>query len=173
MRAWIRLRRWIRHWLTPPLLLRRTFPPAMLHRLGAAIAAAEAGHSGEIRFAVEAALPWSYLRRNLHARDRAWMVFSKLRVWDTEHNNGVLLYVELADRAVEIVVDRGIAQRVPKADWQAVCHHVRERFRAGRFEDGVADAVRQIGAKLAANFPLQAGEARSNELPDDPVVLRE
>jgi uncharacterized membrane protein len=165
------LARWIRHLAITPGRLRRAFPPAALERIQQAIAATEAQHSGEIRFAVESALPWSYLRRDAPVRQRAMMVFSKLRVWDTEQNNGVLLYVELADRSVEIVADRGIAQRVPAAEWDAIVAAVRERFRAGAFEDGAIAGVQRIGALLAQHYPLAPGAVNPNELPDRPALL--
>jgi len=151
--------------------LRRAFPRPALERIGHAITQAEAQHSGEIRFALEAALPWSYLRRNAPVRQRALMVFSKLRVWDTEHNNGVLLYVELADRAVEIVADRGIAGKVATAEWEEICRTLRDHFRNGAYESGAIAAIEAIGAKLAQHFPLAPGSERPNELPDRPVEL--
>jgi uncharacterized membrane protein len=126
------LRRLIRHLASTPHGLRRALPATALEQIARAIHQAEAGHQGEIRFVIEAALPWSYLRRNARPRERALMMFSKLRVWDTEHNNGALLYVNLADRAVEIVADRGIAAKVPQATWQAICHAARDDFRRGR-----------------------------------------
>jgi uncharacterized membrane protein len=165
------LARWFKHASITPGAVRRAFPDAALTRIGAAIAATEATHSGEIRFAVEAAMPWSYLKRDAPVRQRAAMVFSKLRVWDTEHNNGVLIYVELADRGIEIIADRGIARHVPHAQWQAIGQGMRDAFRAGRFEAGVIAAVEQAGALLAQHFPLAAGERNPNELPDKPVVL--
>jgi uncharacterized membrane protein len=165
-------RRVLRHLVSTPHALRRTLlPPASLERIAQAIHEAEAGHQGEIRFAIEAALPWSYLRRNARPRERALMLFSKLRVWDTEHNNGVLLYVNLADRAVEIVADRGIAAKVPRAQWQAICHAARDHFRRSQREAGILAAIQAIGAVLAEHFPLAPGESRSNELPDQPVLL--
>jgi uncharacterized membrane protein len=170
--AWkVRLRRVLRHLASTPHALRRALPPAALDGIAQAIRRAEAGHQGDIRFAIEAALPWSYLRRNAPPRERAWMVFSKLRVWDTEHNNGVLLYVNLADRAVEIVADRGIAARVARPAWQAICHAARDRFREGRIETGALTAIEAIGAVLAEHFPLAPGQSRANELPDRPVIL--
>jgi uncharacterized membrane protein len=171
MHAHVSPRRLIRHLASAPYRLRRALPPAVLERIAQAIHQAEAGHQGEIRFAIEARLPWSYLRRNAGARERALMMFSKLRVWDTEHNNGVLLYVNLADRAVEIVADRGIAARVPRATWQAICHTARDHFRHGRIEAGAAAAIQAIGAVLAEHFPLPPDQSRGNELPDRPVVL--
>lgn len=161
----------LRHVLTTPLTVRRAFGAPALARIARAIAASEATHSGEIRFAVEAGLPWSYLRRNAPVRQRAEMVFSKLRVWDTEHNNGVLIYVELADRGIEIVADRGIARQVPSAQWEAIGNAMREHFRRRAFEAGVIVAVEQVGQHLAAHFPLAAGESNPNELGNQPVVL--
>jgi uncharacterized membrane protein len=165
------LRRLVRHLASTPHGLRRALPSAALERIAQAIHAAESGHQGEIRFVIEHALPWSYLHRNARPRERALMMFSKLRVWDTEHNNGVLLYVDLADRAVEIIADRGIAAKVPRATWQAICHAARDHFREGRLEAGAVGAIEAIGAVLAEHFPLAPGETRGNELPDQPVVL--
>ena len=163
--------RWFRHALSTPLAVRRAFPAAALARIEQAIAAAEEGHSGEIRFAVEAALPWSYLRRGAPARERALMVFAKLRVWDTELNNGVLIYVELADRSIEIVADRGIARHVPDSAWQDLAVKMRERFRAGAFEEGVTLAVEAVAQRLRQHFPLAEGARNPDELSNRPAVL--
>jgi uncharacterized membrane protein len=163
--------RWIRHWFTTPRRVHRALPPESLDRIRAAIAHTETKHTGEIRFAVEASLPWSYLRRNAPVRQRATMVFSKLRVWDTEANNGVLLYVDLADRVIEIVADRGIARRVPRHEWEAICNSVREHFRRDAFEAGVIAGVEAIGVLLTQHFPLAPGEINPNELSDKPAVL--
>jgi uncharacterized membrane protein len=171
MRVKISARRVLRHLLSLPDSVRRALPAASLDRIAQAIHQAEAGHQGEIRFAIEARLPWSYLRRNARVRERALMVFSKLRVWDTEHNNGVLLYLNLADRAVEIVADRGIAAHVQRGQWQAICHLAREHFRQGRIEAGAIAAIEAIGAVLAEHFPLAPGQKRGNELPDQPAIL--
>lgn len=161
----------LRHWMTTPGAVRRAFPEEVLVRVRQAIAESEKSHSGEIRFAVEAALPMSYLRRDAPARERAEMMFSKLRVWDTEQNNGVLLYVELADHTIEIVVDRGIAGHVAAAEWTSIAAMMRDRFRAGEFEAGALAGVGAVGALLARHYPLAAGERNPNELPDHPVVL--
>jgi uncharacterized membrane protein len=166
------LARWLRHAFTTPLVVRRAFPEAALTRIEQAIDASERAHSGEIRFAIEAALPWSYLRRDAPARQRATMVFAKLRVWDTEHNNGVLIYVELADRSIEIVADRGIARYVQQAQWDAICTAMREQFRAGRFEQGALEAIQAVGQLLATHFPLTEGQRSPDELPDRPAILR-
>src|SRR5512144_2813192 len=120
--------RWLRHWFKTPYAVRRAFSEPALERIQQAIADSERTHSGEIRFAVGAALPWSNLKRDAPARQRAAMVFAKLRVWDTEQNNGVLIYVELADRSIEIVADRGVARSVSRARWEAVCTETRDHF---------------------------------------------
>jgi uncharacterized membrane protein len=143
----------------------------VLTRIREAIAASEAAHSGEIRFAVEATMPWSYLRRDAPVRERALMIFSKLRVWDTALNNGVLIYIELADHQIEIVADRGIGPRVEPEEWSAIAAAMRDRFRAGEFEAGAIAGVQAVGALLARHFPLADGERNPDELPDQPVVL--
>ena len=165
------VKRIIRHTLKTPQSVNRAFPPSVLRRIADAITEGERMHSGEIRFAIEAALPWSYLRRNAPARQRAEMVFAKLRVWDTEDNNGVLIYVELADHRIEIVADRGIARHVPDARWQEVSMMMRERFHAGEFEAGSIAAVRAVSALLAERFRLPDGAVNPNQLPDAPTVL--
>ena len=167
----MKISRWLRHGLTTPLAVRRAFPPDAMARIERAIAAAEQGHSGEIRFAVEASLPWSYLRRDAAARERALMVFAKLRVWDTENNNGVLVYVELADRSIEIVADRGIAAFVTPAQWQAISAEMREPFRAGQYEAGTVAAIDAVAALLRAHFPLADGARNPNELTNRPALL--
>ncbi len=166
-----RLRRWLDHGLMTPVAVRRAFARSTLTAIGRAIGEAEQGHSGEIRFVIEGALPWHLLRGNSPVRHRAIALFSNLRVWDTEHNNGVLVYVELADRAVEVIADRGIARLVPERDWDRICLQLRESFAAGRYESGAIEAVRAVGALLQAHFPLQPGERRVNELPDRPIRM--
>ena len=134
---------------------------------------AEALHRGEIRFAIETALPPLAVLRGVPAHERAVELFAHLRVWDTAHNNGVLVYVQLADRHVEIVADRGLTGRVSDADWAAVCRLMEQHFAAGRFEAGAVAGVEAIGALLAAHFPAgAAGDlAAANELPDRPALL--
>jgi uncharacterized membrane protein len=144
----------------------RALPPAVLERLEARVAGSERRHSGEIRVCVESGLPLSYLWRRATPRDRAITMFGKLRVWDTEHNNGVLIYLLLAEHAIEIVADRGLARRVPAEHWQRVIGAMRGAFRGGRFEEGLAMAIDAVDAMLAEHFPLAAGEANPNELPD-------
>jgi uncharacterized membrane protein len=150
---------------------RRALDDAALQRLSAQVAASEQHHSGEIRVSVEAGLPVSYLLRGLQARDRAVMLFSKLRVWDTEHNNGVLIYLLLAEQAIEIVADRGLTRHVPQAQWDALVDGMRAAFAQRRFETGLAAAVAAVDSLLRQHFPLAPGEVNPNELPDD-VDLR-
>lgn len=141
-----------------------------LERLEQRVAASETRHSGEIRICIEAGLPLSYLWRGAPPRERAVTVFGKLRVWDTEHNNGVLIYVLLAEHAIEIVADRGVDRHVGGARWHGILGTMREAFRAGRFEDGLNQAVDAVGALLLQHYPLAEGQANPNELPDRPVM---
>lgn len=134
-----------------------------------AIRASEATHRGQIRFAVEAALDLVPLLQNQAARGRAIDVFSFLRVWDTEHNNGVLIYLLLADRDVEIVADRGVSRLVAPEEWERICREMERAFRDGRFEAGVLAGVRAVSGHLVRHYPGE-GKGR-NELPDAPVVL--
>jgi uncharacterized membrane protein len=167
------------HWL-PRLLKHRLFDegdarralgPAALGHIKARVAASEARHSGQIRVCIEAGLPFSYLRHRATARDRAVAMFGKLRVWDTEHNNGVLIYLLLAEHAIEIVADRGIDARVDDAQWAALAQRMGAAFREQRFEDGLTLALEEVSALLVSHFPLAEGQADRNELPDAPVVL--
>jgi uncharacterized membrane protein len=135
------IRRISRHLLEHRWRERRIFTPKVLARIEAAIKAGEATHAGQIRFVVEGALDGKPLFRNQPARERAIDVFSRLRVWDTEHNNGVLIYLLLADRDVEIVADRGINAKVGTAGWEKICTDMEKEFRAGLFEHGVIKGI--------------------------------
>ncbi|TAM11602.1 MAG: hypothetical protein EPN72_10930 [Nevskiaceae bacterium] len=161
----------LRHVFSGNRALRRDFPRATLAAIETAIAAAEARHAGEIRFAIEPALTPRQIRAGVTARARALEVFSHLGVWDTEHNNGVLIYLLLADRAVEIVADRGVAGgRVQVGEWPAVARRMEQRFRAGDFRGGCVAGIEGVADVLARHPPgvRKAG----NELPDAPVILR-
>jgi uncharacterized membrane protein len=149
--------------------MRRVFPRAALDNIEHTIAEAEQTHAGQIRFAVEAALDIKPLLAGQTARERAIEIFSILRVWDTEHNNGVLIYLLLADRDVEIVADRGIHIRLGPAVWEEVCHDMENAFRQGKFEEGVIAGIRRVGAHLTKYYP-QTG-TKINELPDQPVLI--
>jgi uncharacterized membrane protein len=165
-----RLRRIARHLWLDESDTRRALPVPALARLQARVAHSEQRHSGEIRVVVEAALPLSYLWRGLGARDRAIMQFSKLRVWDTEANNGVLIYLLLADRAIEIVADRGLGEHIDPTGWRGIVGSMRTHFRAGRIELGLDEAIDAVDALLVKRFPRMAGDADRNELPDAPLL---
>ncbi len=165
----MRFQRLCRHLATRHAHLRRAFPERSLTRIEEAIKASEQSHAGEIRFVVEAALDVPALLNDQAPRERALEVFSQLRVWDTEHNNGVLVYLLLADRDVEIVADRGIAARLPPSAWEDICRDMEAAFREGRYEAGVVNGIAAIGRHLAASFPVN-GVAR-NELDDRPRLL--
>ncbi|RZI95960.1 MAG: TPM domain-containing protein [Rubrivivax sp.] len=161
----------MRHRLWDESDARRALPEDALARLQQRVAASEARHSGEIRVCVEASLPLSYLWRDAPARERAVTMFAKLRVWDTEHNNGVLIYLLLAEHRIEIVADRALARRVDQANWQPLVDAMGQAFRAGRFEPGLNDAIDAVDGLLAQHFPRGAGaEPRLNELPDEPLL---
>lgn len=150
---------------------RRLFPRESLRRIAAAIAASEARHTGEIRFAVESALHPRAVLAGMQARDRACEVFAQLRVWDTRANNGVLLYLLLAEHRIEIVADRGFDGRVGAGHWREVCRLMEERLKAGEPEAAVLRGVEALSALLERHFPRQAGQAGVNELPDEPHLL--
>jgi uncharacterized membrane protein len=171
MALFARLARLWRHRWTDEADVRRALPADLLDRLTRRVSASERRHTGEIRLCVEAGLPLSYLWRDAPARERAIMLFGKLRVWDTEHNNGVLIYLLLAEHAIEIVADRGIDARVDAAQWAALAQRMGAAFREGRFEDGLTQALEEVSALLVAHFPLAEGQPDRNELPDAPVVL--
>jgi uncharacterized membrane protein len=150
--------------------VRRALDTKALQQLENRVTASEKRHSGEVRMCVEAGLPWSYLWKNLTARDRAIAMFGKLRVWDTERNNGVLIYLLLADHAIEIVADRGLNAHVSAEQWQTIVASMREAFRTGRFEQGLNAAVDAVDALLEKHFAAQAGDVNLNELPNRPWV---
>ncbi len=163
-----RLWRILKHrWLDDRDALRALGADA-LERLARRVEASERRHTGEIRVCVEAGLPFSYLWRGATARERAVQMFGKLRVWDTEHNNGVLIYLLLAEHRIEIIADRGLARRVPQSTWDDIVQGMSGAFRAGRFEEGLNAAVDAVTALLVQHFPAAAGAANPNELPDAP-----
>jgi len=147
---------------------RRALNAQAVERLRERVAASERMHSGEIRVCVEAGLPLSYLWRGLSARDRAITMFGKLRVWDTAANNGVLIYLLLAEHAIEIVADRGLSQHVPAERWTQIVAGMRGAFRAGRYEQGLQEAVETVDALLREHFAVVPGTPNVNELPDAP-----
>ncbi|MEY4863519.1 MAG: hypothetical protein RLZ51_1614 [Pseudomonadota bacterium] len=168
-------RRWWRHLLMTPWQVHHSFDAAALQAIQTAITQSETHHSAEIRFAVEAVLTPAELWAGLSARDRAWQVFAEQGIWNTEHNNGVLIYLLWADRAVEIVVDRGAHRAVPESTWSEACLSIREALRAGRGAAGVIAAIEQMSVALGQAFPARPeGNTIDNpdELPNAPIVLR-
>lgn len=161
--------RFSRHLFSGPWRVRQLFSAAALRNIEAEIRHNEATHTGEIRFAVEAALHPFELLAGKTPRQRAIELFAAMNVWDTEENNGVLVYLLLADHDVEIVADRGIDHKVGVAGWEAICHAMEAAFRRGDFEDGTLMGIRQIGKVLQEHYP--ADGANKNELPDAPLVL--
>src|SRR6266566_5175090 len=162
------IRRIGRHLLEYRWRVRRIFPPQVLSAIEQAIRAGEATHSGQVRFVVEGALDGAPLFRDQSARERALDIFSQLRIWDTAHNNGVLIYLLLADRNVEIIADRGIDAKVGAAGWENICKQMEADFRAGNFEGGAIKGIEAVSRELAKHFP---GAGGPNELPDAPVVM--
>ncbi|MBL8503894.1 MAG: TPM domain-containing protein [Rhodocyclaceae bacterium] len=163
------LKRILRHLFLPQWSIGLAFPKGTLQAIEQAIAASEKNHDAELRFAVEAGLPLAALTRGQTSRQRAVEVFSQLRVWDTAHNSGVLVYVQLIDRKVEILADRGINALVPQSEWDAICRRLEQRYRKGEFEQGTLAAIAAITEHLARHFP--PGEANPDELPNRPVTL--
>jgi uncharacterized membrane protein len=151
----------------------RLFPPVTLRRLELATRHGEQIHAGQVRLAIEPSLPLGAIRHGLTPRARALQVFGQLRIWDTPENCGVLVYLLLADRAVEIVADRGIDARVGTGTWQEICAKMEVAFRAGKFADGAQHGLIEIGALLATHFPREGSTGRrpGDELPDAPVLL--
>jgi len=169
---WERVKRLLRHrWMEDS---HRIISADAVARLKQKVTASEGWHSGEIRICIEAGLPNSYLMRPGHmrtiTRQRALSQFGKLHVWDTEHNNGVLIYLLLAERTIELVADRGLNHAVAPEDWHAMVARLGEALRDGRFEDGLMAAIEEVSTVLEAHFPLGPNQVRPNELPDQPTL---
>jgi uncharacterized membrane protein len=158
------------HVLHGPLQLRKTFPKSLLNAIETEITQSENSHQGEIRFVVEAALPVATIWRSQSARDRAIEVFSELRVWDTEANCGVLVYVLLADHALEIVADRGIIAKVPQVTWDLLCEKTKQSFAKKDFRNGSFSLIRAITELLQSHFAQDPAKNNPNELPNSPIA---
>jgi uncharacterized membrane protein len=171
---WTRLSRIFKHRWHSGTAARHAISPELLDKLTAQVKHSESGHSGEIRIFVEAGLPLSYLKRHASmaqiTRERALAIFGKLRVWDTAHNNGVLIYLLLAERRIEIVADRGLNELVAPETWPRLVQDMSAAFKAGNYEAGLTQAVQEVSALLQQHFALQTGQANLNELPDAPVL---
>lgn len=163
------LKRMLRHLLMPHWQVARAFPDTTMSAIEQAIAAGERETSGELRFVVESALPASLLLAGQSAEERALGLFSALRVWDTEHNNGVLIYVLLADRQVALLADRAVNACVGTGEWESICHAMEAAFAEGRFESGAVAAIERVTQHLKEHFPAAAD--RGNELADRPLLI--
>jgi uncharacterized membrane protein len=161
--------RLVRHLFAARWMTRRHFPLRVLEAIETAIREVESRHNGEIRFVVETSLDLPELWHDLPPRRRATEVFGQLGIWDTANNNGVLIYVLLADHVVEIVADRGIAARIQQSEWEQVCREMERHFREGRFEHGSTGAIHAVGRMLARCFPV--GRPGPDELPNQGVLL--
>jgi uncharacterized membrane protein len=161
--------RWIRHLFLDHLALTRAFPRGTFDVIGRAVAEQERRHRGELRVMIEGGLPLAALLAGRTARERALEHFTQHRVWDTEDNAGVLIYLLLGDRRVEIVADRGIHARVGETAWETICGAMQQEFAAGRFEAGVLTGLSSVSDLLAQHFPARPGD-NPNELPDVPIV---
>ncbi|NOU00098.1 MAG: hypothetical protein HOO95_00775 [Gallionella sp.] len=165
----MKLKRLLKHFWLGSSAVKHCLPKSALDNIEQAIKQGEKNHAGQICFAVEASLDSRDLWANKTARQRAIEVFSQLRIWDTEQNNGVLIYLLLADRDVEIVADRGVDNKIGKQAWEAICHDMETSFRQGDFEQGIVKSIRRVSQHLAEHYP-NTGE-KVNELPDKPVVM--
>lgn len=160
--------RWLRHVFSPSV--RRAFPPAHLQAITNAITAGERRHGGQVMFAVEADLALAALWPGITAQQRAEQAFAQLRTWDTEHNNGVLIYLLLADHAIELVADRGLRGHIGEAQWQAICAHMQQRLRDGALQEAVLLAIEEVSDLLAGHYPPVPG-SHDDGLPDTPQML--
>lgn len=165
-----KLKRILTHLWCGERQLHRAFPASVLRQIEQAIQRSETAHSGELRFVVEAALDIGPLWAGSSAADRALELFSQLRIWDTEQNNGVLIYLLLAERNVEIIADRGIHRRVGSAGWEEICRMMEQAFSRGAYQEGAIAGIEAIAQQLAQHFPVQEG-VNPNELPDAPLLL--
>lgn len=174
---WRRLSVLLRHRWRDEADTRRVIDVPMRDRLRQRVAASETRHTGEIRVYVEAGLPMAFLWRHFRhraplaelVRERATEMFGDLRVWDTEHNNGVLIYLLLCEHQIELVADRGLNHHVGTHQWQAMVQHMGSAFAQGHFEDGLTQALAEVSIPLVAHFPAQA-QPNPNDLPDMPVL---
>jgi TPM domain len=164
-----KLKRFVKHSVTDKWAVSRAFSAASLNNIEAAIKRAEQGHNGQICFAVEASFDTPLLWNGVTPRQRAIDVFAMQRVWDTQLNNGLLIYLLLADRDVEIVADRGIAAKVQQSEWEAICHHMEKLFREKKFEQGAIIGIEEVAKLLRAHFPHPRD--KGNEISDKPIIL--
>ena len=161
----------LRHLSTTRGMARRAFPQATLKAVQAAIGEGESRHRAQLRLIIEPSLHLAALVERTTARGRAHALFSRYRIWDTEENCGVLIYINLAERQVEIVTDRAVGRAVSRSDWEHACQVMTRGFAAGQFHDSLLAGIDHVNALLAAHFPASNSGGRANELADRPVIL--
>lgn len=161
--------RFIKHFFTTSGLVNKYFPEESMRRITEAISESEKQHDAELVFAIESSISPISALRGYTARERAIDVFSELRIWDTEWNNGVMIYLLLADHDIEIVADRGVNRLAGSEYWEDVCHGIEKNFKEGRFEEGVIFGIRKISELLIQNYPKT--ENNPNELPNEPYII--
>lgn len=166
----VKVTRWLKHAFMPPWCWRLSFPTDVLNDIEKAVKHSESQHNGELRFAIENSLAPSWVWHGMAAHHRASEVFSNLKVWDTEENSGVLIYIQLADREVHILADRGINKCVEQSEWDKIAQIMQNAFRQGAFRQGSVQGVEEITRLLATHFPASSDNA--NELPNRPVIIR-
>lgn len=171
MAPWSHWQRFLKHRWSSIRWGRHSLPPEALQRLAQQVQTYEAGHSGEIRICIEAGLPLAALRQHSSARQRAIALFGQLQVWDTVDNNGVLIYLLLADQAIEIVADRGLQARLPATFWPQLMQQLQPPLHNRAYETSLSLGIELLGQALRQHFALAPGQARPNQLPDAPVLL--
>lgn len=167
--AWAQVRRVVRHWFSHSGQIKRLLTDAERERIAQRIEASERGHSGEIAVAFETALSWRYLRRRARARERAWEVFGRMQVWDTPHNNGVLIYILWADKRIEIVADRALAEVVAQTQWETWVHTLYQYAQKDRWCDGILAVIDGVDKVLAQHFSSDA--VYDNRADNAPLML--
>jgi uncharacterized membrane protein len=165
-RLWQNLRSHLQH--NP---YRQHFNANNLQQLSATIAAAEQGHRGEIRVVVESQLPLSVVLKGVSSRQRAINYFADLRVWDTEENSGILLYLNLAERKIEIVADRGIAKLVEQTAWNKICQQLQHQLGADQVVEGLGKAIAEFGTLLRQHYPIDSRDSNPNELSNELIFI--
>jgi uncharacterized membrane protein len=166
----VKITRWLKHAFMPPWSWRLSFSADVLNDIEKAVKQSESQHSGELRFAIENSLAPSWVWHGMSARHRATEVFSNLRVWDTEENSGVLIYIQLADREVHILADRGINKCVDQSEWDSIAQIIQAQFQQRNFRQGSLQGIEEITHLLAIHFPANSGNG--NELSDRPVIIK-
>ncbi len=171
---WQRFLRVVKHRWQSDDAASQWLPPAARARLTEAVAQSETQHSGEIRIYIESALPNSYLWQDIPVAEmvhqRALSLFGKLKVWDTEHNNGVLIYLLLVERRLEIVADRGLNRQVPPNTWVNLSARMSAAFKSSTPEAGLHMALQEVNRLLATYFPITSQQDNPDELPNEPIL---